>query len=257
MVPWFSPRVLAATIIVAAGTIACRGQASSQPAAQPAWIATTTTRIKPEMRQQFESSIKQVMAAYRKGGAAWFLTFQTIAGDTTEYTTIVPLMKFADLDRSPLPATVPGANTWERLSSSIAACYTSQTVQYATPVTSLEINKPDLATGSYWIETRSQVLPSKMDDYLDWLRSQYRPALDTTDVAGFRVSIVVFGSAGNEVVSMRMLKNLSEIDEGSILSRALGNDAARVVAANGAALVLANSTRILRARPDLSYSTSH
>lgn len=250
-------RLLAAVGVVVASTIACLGQASALPAAQPAWIAITTTRIKPEMRRQFESYLKQVMAAYRKGGITWFLTFQTIAGETTEYTTIVPLMKFADVDRSPLPAAVLGPNAWASLSSKIAACYTSQTVQYATPITALEINRADHSIGSYWVETRSQVLPSRMDDYLDWLKNEYRPALDKTDVAGFRVSIVVFGSAGGEVVSMRMLKNLAEIDEGTILSRALGNDASRVVAAKGAELVLSNSSRILRAQPDLTYSVGH
>lgn len=96
--------LLAAAAIVAASSIASVGQTSTQPA----WIGTTTTKIKPEMRQQFEAYIKQVMEAYRKGCVAWFLTFQTIAGDTAEYTTVVPLMKFADLDSPPVPADVLG-----------------------------------------------------------------------------------------------------------------------------------------------------
>lgn len=245
--------LLAAAGIVAASSIASLGQTSTQPA----WIAYTTTRIKPEMRRQFEGDLKQEVEAYRKAGVAWFLTFQTIAGDTTEYTTVVPLMKFADLDGSPVPVSVLGPKQWENLTSKIAGCYNSQTVQYATPITALEINGPDASVGSYWVETRSEVLPAKMDNYLDWLRNDYRPALEKAHVAGFRVSMVVFGSAGNEVVSMRMLKNLAEIDEGSILSRGLGNDTARAVGAKGAALVLANSTRILRIRPDLTYSQSH
>ena len=139
----------------------------------------------------------------------------------------------------------------------MAHCYNSQTVQYATPITALEINRTDAPMGLYWVETRSHVAPTKMDDYLDWLKNEYHPALEKADVVGFRVSIVVFGSAGSEVVSMRMLKDLAEIDEGSILSRGLGNDKARVVGAKGATLVLANSTRIIRARPDLTYSQSH
>jgi hypothetical protein len=72
-------------------------------------------------------------------------------------------------------------------------------------------------------------------------------------VAGFRVSVAVFGAAGGEIVSMRMLESLAEIDEGSILARALGNDGARAVNAKASGLVLRTSTRILRVRADLSY----
>lgn len=245
-------RLLAAAGIVAASSIASLGQTGTRPA----WVTITTTRIKPEMRQHFEAYLKQMMEAYRKGGMPWFLTSQTIAGDTTEYTTVVPLIKFADLDRSPVPASVLGRKRWQSLSRKIASCYNSQTVQYATPITALEINSTD-ATGFYWVETRSQLVSAKMDDYLDWLKNEYRPALEKANVGGFRVSIVVFGSSGSEVLSMRMLKDLAEIDEGSILSRSLGNDMARVVSSKGAALVLANSTRILHVLPDLTYSQSH
>jgi hypothetical protein len=246
-------RLPVAAVIAAAFSIASLAQSS----AQPAWTSTTTTKVKPEMRAQFEGYLKQVMAAYKKGGTPWFLTLQTFAGDTTEYTTIVPVMKFADLDGPPVPAGVLGQKGWESLSSKIARCYSAQTRQYATPLTALEINRTDAPIGLYWVETRSQAVQEKMDDYLDWLKDEYRPALEKAGVAGFRVSIVVFGSAGGEIVSMRMLKDLAEIDGGSILTRALGSDGARTVSAKGAKLVLATSTRILRVRTDLTYSPSN
>ncbi len=96
-------------------------------------------------------------------------------------------------------------------------------------------------------------MQNKMDDYLTWVADEYRPVLDQAGVAGFKVSIAVFGSASGEVVSMRMLKNLAEVDGGSILTRALGAERARTVSARGAALVVDTSTRILRVRGDLSY----
>jgi hypothetical protein len=246
-------RLLLAAAITAAFSLASLAQSSTQPA----WISITSTKVKPDMQAQFEGYLKQVMAAYKKGGTPWFLTLQTFAGDTTEYTTVVPVMKFADLDGPAVPAEVLGQKGWESLSSKIAHCYSTQTRQYATPLTALEINKTDAPVGLYWVETRSQTVQEKMDDYLDWLKDEYRPALEKAGVAGFRVSIVVFGAAGGEIVSTRMLKDLAEIDGGSILTRALGDDRARAVSAKGAKLVLSTYTRILRVRTDLTYSHSN
>jgi hypothetical protein len=246
-------RLPVAAVIAAVFSIASLAQSG----AQPAWISTTTTKVKPEMRAQFEGYLKQVMAAYKKGGTPWFLTLETFAGDTTEYTTVVPVIKFADLDGPPVPVGVLGQKRWESLSRKIARCYSAQTLEYATPLTALEINKTDAPVGLYWVETRSQAVQGKMDDYLDWLKDEYRPALEKAGVAGFRVSIVVFGAAGGEIASMRMLKDLAEIDGGAILTRALGSDRARAVSAKGATLVLATFTRILRVRSDLTYSRSN
>ena len=72
----------------------------------PAWTESTTTKVKPEMRQEFEGHLKQLLAAYRKGGTLWFLSLETFTGDTSEYTTVVPVMKFADLDGPPVAARV-------------------------------------------------------------------------------------------------------------------------------------------------------
>lgn len=246
-------RFLIATILAAALSVPSFAQ--SEP--QPTWISTTITRVKPEMRVRFEGYLKQVMAAYKKGGTPWFLTLQTFAGDTTEYTTIVPVMKFADLDGDSGPSEVLGDKGWENLSKKISHCYTAQNRQYSTPLTALEINKTDALIGLYWIETRSQPIQEKMNEYVDWLKDEYRPALEKAGVAGFRASIVVFGAAGGEIVSARMLKDLAEIDEGSILTRALGTDKAQVVSARGDKLVLSTSTRILRLRTDLTYSHSN
>jgi hypothetical protein len=243
-------RLLAAVFLVAACSIPCVAQSS----AQPAWLRITTTQVKPEMSAQFETYVQQFVAAHRKGGTRWLLTLKTFAGDTTEYTTIVPVKKFADLDGPSVPASVLGENAWKSLQDEMARCYRSQSVEYATPLTALAINKKDVPAGLYWVDTRSEVFPNKMEDYLDWLKNSYRPALDKAGVAQFRVAIGVFGAEGGEVLSMRSLKDLAEIDGGSILTRALSEDGARVVSANGASLVRESSTRILRTLPELSYS---
>src|ERR1700722_14877146 len=129
------------------------GLCFAQNNVQSSWTASTTTKVKPEMRQNFEEHLKQLMAAYKKAGTPWFLTFENFAGDTAEYTTVVPVMKFGDLDGPSLLVKVLGEAGWEHLSRSMARCYTAQIRQYVTPRTDLEISQKDVPIGIYWVET--------------------------------------------------------------------------------------------------------
>jgi len=225
----------------------------AQSAAQPRWMGSTTTKVKPEKRAEFEGYLKHLVAAYRKAGTLWFLTLETFAGDITEYTTVVPIMKFGDLDGPNVVIKILGEAGWARLSRNMARCYTAQTRQYATPQTELEINHTDASLGSYWVETRTLVAPGRLGDYLNWLRSEYRPALEKAGVARFQVFQPIFGARAGEVVTMRMLRNLAEIDGGSVLSRALGDEAVRAIVAKSITLVSSSSARIVQMRTDLSY----
>jgi hypothetical protein len=245
---------LSATALVAGFCANFFNACFAQSDVLPRWTGSTTTKVKPEMRQEFEGYLKQLIAAYKKAGTPWFLTLETFAGDTTEYTTVVPVMKFADLDGASIVAKVLGEAGWERLSRKIARCYTAQSCQYGTPHTDLEINNPDVPLGIYWVETHTLVAPGKMGDYLNWLKNDYRPALEKAGVARFQVSQPIFGAVAGEIVTMRMLKSLTEIDGGAVLSRALSDEQAHAIAAKSVALVSSSNTRIVRMRTDLSYS---
>lgn len=241
---------LSATVLI----VGCCNVCFAQSDVQPRWTGSTTTKVKPEMRQEFERYLKQLMAAYKKAGTPWFLTLENFAGDMLEYTTVVPVMKFGDLDGPSVVVKVLGEEGWEHLSRNIARCYTAQTRQYATPQTELEINKTDVPMGIYWVETSTLVAPGKMGDYLNWLKNDYRPALEKAGVAHFQVSRPIFGAVAGEIVTTRMLKNLAEIDGGPVLSKALNDEEARAVNARSVALVSSSNTRIVRVRTDLTYS---
>jgi len=239
-----------AAVLVASSSGVCFAQSD----VQPRWTDSTTTKVKPEMRQVFEGYLTELVAAYKKAGTPWFLTLENLAGDTTEYTTIVPVMKFSDLDGPPVVAKVLGEAGWEQLSRNMAQCYTAQTRQYAMPRTELEINQKDVPTGMYWVQTSTLVAPGKMGDYLNWLQNEYLPALEKAGVAHFQVSQPIFGAVAGEIVTTRMLKNLAEIDGGPVLSKALNEEGARAVNDKSVALVSSSNTRIVRVRTDLSYS---
>ncbi len=228
----------------------------SQSDAQPGWISSTTTRVKPQMRQEFEASLKQVVAAHRRAGIPWFLTLQDVAGDTMAYTTVVPVAKFGDLDGAPVVARVLGEQGWRKLSRRLDRCYTTQSRQYSVRQPDLEIDRAEVPVRVYWLETRTLVAQGRMDEYLGWLRSDYLPALQKAGVAHFLVSRPLFGGEGGEVVTSRMLRDLAEIDEGPVLARALGETGARAANARSAPLVHSSTTRIVQVRTDLSYSTA-
>jgi hypothetical protein len=238
-------------IIVAIGTTSSPSVRIAQAEVGPVWTGSTTTRVKPDMVRLFERCLKQMRDAYRHEGALWFITFETFAGDTTEYTTLVPVMKFGDLDGPSKTLSEAGR---KRLFSQSARCYTSQTREYATPQIDLDIRTEHAPLGIYWVETNTLVAPGKMADYLDWLKNDYRPALEKAGVARFQVSRPIFGATAGEVVSLRMLKSLAEIDAGTVLSRALSDQEAQEVAAKSVPLVTSSKTRIVRMRTDLSYS---
>lgn len=243
---------LSAVVLVTGLSTVCFAQTE----AGPGWTGSTTTRVKPEMRREFEASLREIVAAHKKAGIPWFLTLQNFAGDTTEYTTVVPVMEFGDLDGPPVVVKVLGAEGWERLSRKIDRCYTTQTRQFALRQPRLEIHKADVPMGVYWLETRTMVAHGRMDDYLAWLENDYRPALEKGGVAQFVVSRPIFGGEGGEVVSSRMLKNLAEIDGGPVLTKALGEAGALAVNARSVPLVRSSTTRIVLVRADLTYSTA-
>jgi hypothetical protein len=241
--------IVSVTVLVGSLLEVCLARADGQPE----WTSSTATTVKPEMRREFERYLKQIMAAHKQAGIPWFRTSDTFAGDTLEYRTVVPVMRFGDLDGPSVVMKVLGEVGWDHLSRNIARCYTAQTRQYATPQTELEIGKAEVPMGTYWVETTTQVAPGKMGDYLNWIKNDYRPALEKAGVAHFQVSQPIFGATAGEIVTARMLENLAEIDEGPILGKALNAQDARAINARSVALVISSNTRIVRMRADLSY----
>jgi hypothetical protein len=210
------------------------------------WTSSTSIRVRPELQEGFEQTLRELISAHQRAGAPWFLTFETFAGDTSEYTIVAPVQDFASLEaRSP---------EFDRLERLLFRYATAQVHEYATPRSDAEIRRADVPLSSYWIETRSRIAAGRMSEYVAWLKNDYRPALLKAGVAHFRVSQPIFGAESGEIVTMRMLESLKEIDRGAVLSRALSDDEARVITSKVAAVVVSSHTRIVRLRSDLSYS---
>ena len=72
-------------------------------------------------------------------------------------------------------------------------------------------------------------------------------------VTFYRASVPTFGGPAGTVETMRMLKNLGEIDGGTIQTKVLGAAGAQALAAKAATLTRGPAQNtILRLRPELS-----
>jgi hypothetical protein len=224
----------------------------SAQAKGPSWVRFQISRIKPEMRQEYEGYVKQVVGAYKKSGAPFYVVYENVAGDLTEYTSVYPMMKFGEMDGPNPIAKVLGDEALANLQRNVARCLTSQTRYYALPQDDLTINKGPL--GTIFMQTRTTVASGKVDEYLSWMKSDYKPALEKAGVTQLRVSRPVFGAANtNQIETVRMMKDFSELDGGPYLIQKLGADAARALNAKVSGIVQATRITIIRIRPDLSY----
>jgi hypothetical protein len=238
-----------AMVMAAASSSLCFAQTDSQAR----WTDSTTFKVRPEMKDEFEGYLRQLIDAYKKAGTPWLLTFDNFSGDTTEYTTVAPVIKFADLDGPTAAAKVPGQPAFEDLSRKMARCYTAQTRVYSMSRGELGIDQKDAPRTMYWVKTSNQIAAGKLGEYLTWMQNEYIPALQKAGVSQFQLSQPIFGAATNEILTMRMLKNLAEIDDGPILSKTLNEEGSRAINVKYVQLVISATTNIVEIRKDLSY----
>jgi hypothetical protein len=237
--------IAAALLAVSIPTL-CTAQANG-----PTWIRFQTTRVRPEMRQEYEGYMKQIAAAYKKTSVPLFVTYQNVAGDMTEYTSVLGLMKFGEMDSpSPLIKTL-GEEAFGNLLRGAARCQISQNRYFSLPMNDLMINKG--APGTLYMLTRTFLNPGKFPEYEAWLKNDWKPAMEKAGVTQLRVSRPIFGLPGGEVQTVRMIKDFAEIDGGPILQQKLGADGARALNAKTNGMVRATTISIIRVRADLSY----
>lgn len=218
----------------------------------PAWIRFTSATVKPEMTDEFEGYLKQLSAAYKKAGQPAFVVLNNFSGNRLEYTVVTFVMKFGDMDAPNPVQKSMGDEAYANLSRAMGRCVTDHTTTYSLPWDDVAIDKPG-TTGEYMIRARVPIAAGKNADYRAYLKNDLKPAYEKGGVTWFRVSTPVFGGPPGVVDTVRMLKNLGEIDGGPALTRFLGADAARAMNAKAQALTRGPSQNtILRVRRELS-----
>jgi hypothetical protein len=237
---------------VALAILAIATPALSQAQDNPAWLRFTVNQVKPEMVQEMEGYFKQLAGGSKKAGLPFYVVYQNFAGNLYEYTTVTPVMKFGDMDNPSPFIKVMGEEGWSNIQRAMNRCRTSAVRYYSLPLNDATIDKAS-SVGPYLMITRTQVEPSKLNDYTAWLKNDYKPAMEKAGVTWLRASRPVFGAPqGTYVETVRALKNLAEIDGGPILNKALGVEGARALNAKVGSIVRSSSIKIVTLRSDLS-----
>ncbi|HVO98372.1 MAG TPA: hypothetical protein VMT15_09915 [Bryobacteraceae bacterium] len=218
----------------------------------PTWIRFTASTIKPEMTQEYEGYLKQMAAAYKKAGQPMYAVLSNFAGNRFEYTTVTFVMKFGDMDGPNPVQKAMGDEAFANLVRSMNRCVVSSTRYFSLPWDDVSIDKPG-PMGQYLMRTRVPIAPGKSAEYRAYLKNELKPVYEKGGVTWYHVSAPVFGGPTGTVETVRMLKNLGEIDGGPLTTKILGAAGAQALAAKAQSLTRgASQTTIMQMRPELS-----
>ena len=245
-------RFAMASLVAAILAISLPVHPSAQTPPAPQWLRFNVETIKPDMVQEYEGYKKQLAAAYKKAGLPVYAVLSNYAGNRNEYTTVTFVMKFGDLDSpSPLIKAL-GQEAFTNLVSAISHCVTSTNWYFSLPWDDVSIDKGG-AIGQYFVRSRIPIATGKNAEYRAFLKNDLKPVLEKGGVTWYRASLPTFGGPAGTAETMRMLKNLAEIDGGPIQTKVLGAAGAQALAAKAAALTRGPAqTTIMMLRPELS-----
>jgi hypothetical protein len=92
----------------------------------------------------------------------------------------------------------------------------------------------------------------KSSEFEAWMKNEYLPAMKT-EVKNFWVSRTVFGGDPNERITVRIMKNMAELDAGPMINKGLGEEGARKLIARSSGIVDSVHYSVVHYRADLSY----
>jgi hypothetical protein len=233
-------------------TVSLTGLSFAQPNPAPQWSVITTSQIKPEFRMEYEAAQKELTAAYKKAGVASRIVVQTVLGDLYEYTTIVPLAKYADLDGPSPTVKALGEAGSQRLLKKAGAYLNSIHRVTALAMPDITIMDSTANPGEYAAVTSWKLFPGKAVEFTAFMKDEYLPAMRKAEVKNFWVSRPIFGGDLDERITVRPMQKLAELDGGPLTTKALGADKARELNVKMSKIVESTHFSIMRIRPDLS-----
>jgi hypothetical protein len=219
----------------------------------PQWSVITTTQIKPEYRTEYEAIQKEITAAYKKSGVPFRIVAQTTFGDVMEYTSILPLAKFADFDGpSSLAKALGGEPAAQKMLKRMAPYIVSvhRYADLAMPDASLETP----GDPGEWVQVATyHLLPGKGAEFTAFLKSDYLPAMKKAGMTNVWVSRPIFGGDSNLRIMVTPMHKLAELDLGPATTRALGAEGAQKLNAKQSTMVESVNRSIAHLRMDMSY----
>jgi hypothetical protein len=250
-------RLVVSLLVVVASLVVLFPQVriAAQTPAAVQWYSVNIVRVKPSaLNDWLALQQKETIPGLQKAGVAERQGWQVAQfGPGFEYFFLSPIPKFAQYDnpQSPIVRALgeAGARAYnDKLRTMIESTQTLGIQMLPESIAPPATFEPKLA-----ILTFHYVAPGRGNDFLNYLRNDFMPAIKKAKPIGYAVSRTIHGGDANEFVTGRYLDKFADLDEASLLTKAVGAEAADKINAKVAGIVTHQERRVYRFVPTLSF----
>jgi hypothetical protein len=221
----------------------------------PTRLLVTTTRIKPEMLDEWlELQRVQVVPALKKAGITERVVYQTVIGETGEFISVRPLYSFAELNGPGPLVSALGAEDAATLTAKLRACTLSQHRRIEIRQDALSL---DPGEANALFASRYRALPGQSGAYMNFVRTEMFPVMQQAQKDGTfaGLSVTVSGQGGEAgLITLNMhYADFAPLDGPPPVAKTLGPEGTREFLAKGAGLITGIEQLVLRRVADLSF----
>ena len=195
---------------------------------EPGFLLITTTKVKPDMRQEWLDMEKnEVTPALKKAGVTNYQVWSSgLVGDLNEYVTAMYVPSAAAFD-SPSPIVKAlGSEGAERLLAKLRKCTVSTSRVLARPRGDLSIDAEMTAPPKLMVLTMVTVKAGMTQDYERWMKTELLPGLKKGGQKMYLVSSMAYGGPMLTYASVLFVNSFAELDKPSALVAGLGQEGA-------------------------------
>jgi hypothetical protein len=244
-----------------AGEVYAQTPASTSPTSQPGApaqggvLALTEISVKPEMMGEFQSFMKDTMAAMRKGGAKRVEVWQSTpaAGSPFDYAIVVHLDNLAAFDSPGFVEKGLGAagfSEWQAKAGRLVASV-KRSILRTRPDMSIEPAAPPKIAVVTW----TTVAAGRGSEYEAWVKNEFLPVVKRGSGASHLVAQTLFGGDANRYVSLTPRDSFTDLDKGPVAVQVLGPEGNRTMMQKVPAGAIAHVERsLIRFVPELSIA---
>ena len=217
---------LLATWLAGASALSINAPAQTPAPPAPQLVFVARVQVKPDRVQEWLDIEKQYSEAYKKGGGAFRYVYQNRAGNPFEYMIAANVGTYAVLDEKSAYAKGTTEVELARMQARRNQCVESVHTTFERTIPGLGIPAPAGAVRKLFRLTRINVRSGMDLQYLAIMKDEYLPALKKAGVTSLLVRRVEWGGSRNQFTLIGRHEKYAELDEGSVLTKALGAEAA-------------------------------
>jgi len=226
-----------------------------QAAAPPQRVSVVVTHVKPEMLGAYDDLIKNdLIPALKKAGVAWrWGLANAVAGPGYVRVSVTPVVNYAQYDQPGALARALGADGNAIYNAKLRTMVVSTETFIDTLQPNLSIQSNSGTPPVFLQVVAIQILSGKGAEFANLMATDYIANYKKLGVKDYWVYNRTFGGSQNLRILVWPLTKYAEIDQGPLLTQAVGADAAAPINARRAALISSQQIVYYRYVPALSF----